>query len=523
MLLKKDKPASPTLAKKDQPLSTLIKAMIPPGQATASATASSLLALPKTTAATNKKTVDLGSIKVLSAGGTLLAGAAKTGNISAMFLGAPKPASATQKAVQPSQIHAGNTKALPSLQAKPGQANSASVVTAKSTNNRRTAPAKSTEASKDSNALTTYLLSAGTRGIAELLQAHISQKGGSIKIVPSTSGTSSKGHSSQGIQLIASGISAAEPRKHVTLTPSSPAASKSVTSMSVSHMSKVTPAVISVGSGRPVTGPGAKVTRPGGEGSAKTGNTILPCHLLSTVEMEKGRLVNTSVSRFNSQSPLLVPPLATNAQPLSVVSPLNTQSSLVASPLHAHPSAVSSPLNTHPSFPLNAQAVTSSAVVQSPSAPNAPRLNLKKKAFASPQIILPGHGEPMKSHAPASPTTGNLVELTRSSTQSKLINTFPHSVGLSSALPTEAASQSTTAGVHKGATPTPPLGHAVPKSVGVIVIPDTPPQNLSMTSVSSQHQTATPLSPELESPLKSPMEQIIGEHSYPAPSVEPDI
>ena len=523
----------------------------------------------------------MGSIKVLSGGNALLVGGAKTGSVSSSA-GSPvrtiklssSPANvlatnSTQKMNQMLKVQSGNTVAVSSIHAKPTQTNSAAsaVPATKPATNRRTAPTKSakvTEALQNSNALTTYLLSAGTSGIAELLQAHINQKGGSIKIVPGTSGASS-----QGIQLVVSG---ANPRS--VLAPSSAVAAgkgvTGVTSVSVAHGSKATPAAVDAGKSgsggersmklmrpggqssakfmrtegqgsvkttRPgseqsamvpshrsmkITVPGDGVMRLGGEGSAmatqgskvvrlgggggmatkaggeglamatrpgsdqgsmkvvrlggggaatkaggegsamvtKPGNTILARHQLATTppgdETKLESVVNKIVSNF--ATPLLTQPPTINTRPLPVAPPLSTQ-------------------------PLSGTA--------SLSLPSAPRLSLTKKttsaaaAAAAPKIILPGLGETTRSSTLTAPP---YLELLHRSTQSKPTSTAFHST--------------------KPATP--PLG---PSTVSAIVIPDTPPQDLSS---SSQSQTdVSPAAPACASPLESPMEQIIGEHSYP--------
>lgn len=281
MLLKKDKPDSPTLGRKELSLpSTLVQAKVPTGQTTTTVTTTtttpSLLASSKNTLALDRKMAGMGPIKVLSGGGALLVGGgAKTGSVSSSASSpvrtirlssspsniiAPKMSSSMQKVGQTLKVQTGSTIAVSSIHAKPTQTSSAAKPT---TTNRRTAPTKSakvTKALQNSNALTTYLLSAGSSGIAELLQAHINQKGGNIKFVPSTSGASS-----QGIQLVVSGVSTANTRNAVAPS-SAVAAGKGVTSVSVSHGSKATPAAVGAGK---VGSEGVMVTRPGAQGLAK--------------------------------------------------------------------------------------------------------------------------------------------------------------------------------------------------------------------------------------------------------------
>lgn len=412
---------------------------------------------------------ELDSIRVR---GPLLAGGAKTAS-GAPHVGSVKvltTPSATQKVVPTSQIHTtkpGSAKVLQSFPAKPGQT---SLVTTQPATNVRTAATKSSKIAgtpnADSKALSTYL---------EFLQAHINQKGGSIKIV---------GKGQQAIQLVAS---AAGSTKQATITSSTPSIAASIPQVGTAALLATKPQVVKSGTGR--SSPSAYSAKSGSGTSspsvkvAKPGNTIvLPRHKLTMAEMEKSQLdsvVNKIMSNFSAQSSVAPPP--------TLVLAVNAQSSLTAPP---------------PSSTGNKDELPS---------PTTTRLHLTKKMFASPQIILP---EPTKKLPPvklrdvptALPTSANPVLSSAVSGQSKQTNV------LRTAIPCTTSS----IGRHTDATmPTPAKGCAIPSSTGMSVVPDTPPQTLL---IESQNQVETPLP---LSPIKSPVEQIIGEHSYPI-ITEPD-
>lgn len=505
--MKKDKP--PVLAKKEHPLHSTMVSVQPnhthPTATAATTQQSSKLAYLDKTFLGLKK--ELNSIKAASEG-SLSVGVVKSGNPVVN----PASKSTTTSKVLPSQVL---------LQARPAISSTSGALSS----NCRVAPSKSAKVntitlgvkSNPTSSVATYLLSAGSLDIAQLLQAHLQQKGtGSVQLpaLASTSLNKGSGPSSQGVRFLPSTLASStkevesKNKKVVVTATLKPLTSSDrvVTVVSASQAARVTPAVIQVAQ-TPVASHDQAAPSPN-----STGTTTL------SRPMAMGSTDNKKL-----------------------VSAMSTSHSLSAALLTSKEKSDLPP----------------------PGAGPGSRLHLIKKNFSTPQVIFPGQSEPTKKiHHPEASSKDSQTSSSDSTKTPPLSNRGPTSTpplvtsAIGSGCVTSHVCTLSTGGsvghvAISAATPTAVQPVALSSAKIVDVVPDTPPQSLPgpapisvATSTPSYSQVArlgellpqptsrAPLLPRptsrapLLSPLKSPVELILGEHSYVGrpfiTSTEPD-